>query len=99
MLVKDELIDDMVADPDNGIVFLTNLKEKELLDLLFRLTKKAKSIRSQHYKRHGYLMDSAKVLRNVYAMNLHRWGIDGGISREQLVFFEEQFKSALCSEK
>lgn len=88
-------VEGMVADPDGDLVFLDKLNEKELLDLLFRLTKKAKAIRrSKHLLRHGNLLDTAKVLHRIYAMNLHRWGIDSGMSREKLEFFEHEYKNA-----
>ena len=37
-------LEGMVTDPDGDLVFLDKLNEKELLDLLSRLTKKAKAI-------------------------------------------------------
>ena len=67
-------VEGMVTDPDGDLVFLDKLNEKELLDLLFRLTKKAKAIStSEHWLRHENLLDTAKVLHRIYAMNLHRW--------------------------
>ena len=88
-------LEGMVTDPDGDLVFLDILNEKELLDLLFRLTKKAKAIRtSKHLLRHGNLLDTVKVLHRIYTMNLHRWGIDSGMSREKLEFFENEYKNA-----
>ncbi len=92
----DNPLKDAVSDPDGrGLIFLDKLTEKELLALLVKIAEKAKRIRSKHELRHGTLMDLAKVLRRTYDMNLHRWGIDDGISREKLDFFEHQFKNAL----
>jgi len=96
----DSIAKDMIFDPvKEDIVFLHTLKEKELLDLLVGLAEKAKSIRSLHWKRNGFLIDMAKVLRRTYEMNVHRWGLDAGISREQLGFFEKRFEDALSSKK
>lgn len=96
----DSFVENVVVDPGkDDLVFLDKLKEKELLGLLVRIAEKAKSIRSQHWKRNGYLIDIAKVLRRTYEMNVHRWGLDEGISREQLEFFEKRFENALCPEK
>ena len=91
----DAFMEGIVTDPDGDLVFLDELNETDLLDLLFRLTKKAKAIRtSKHLLRHGNLLDTAKVLHRIYAMNLHRWGIDSGMSREKLEFFEHEYKNA-----
>jgi len=96
----DSFAENVVVDPGkDDLVFLDELKEKELLGLLVRIAEKAKSIRSQHWKRNGYLIDMAKVLRRTYEMNVHRWGLDGGISREELDFFEKRFEDALCPKK
>lgn len=95
-----EPLEDAVIDPGkDDLVFLDNLKEKELLELLVSIAEKAKSIGSQHWKRNGYLIDMAKVLRSTYEMNVHRWGLDDGISREDLDFFEKRFEDALCPKK
>jgi hypothetical protein len=88
-----DLVGGMVVDPDDGIVFLNQLNEKQLTDLLFRQAKKIKSIRSRHWKKHGYLLDMNKVLIHLYSMNVHRWGIDEGIPREQLEDFERYFNN------
>lgn len=93
---KDKLFENLVNDPDKGIVSIDKLKEKELLDLLVRLALKAKSIRSRHWLRQGYLLDLGKVLRRLYEMNIHRWGIDEGLPREYLKHFEEYFKDKLA---
>ena len=95
-----ETLDDLVLDPGkDDVVFLDVLKEKELLSLLVRIAEKSKSIRTKHIIRSGYLVDLAKVLRRTYEMNIHRWGLDDGISREDLDFFEKRFEHALCPKK
>ena len=97
MDASDDFVESTVVDPDAGdSIQIDNLKEKELLDLLVKCAQKSKSIRSKHEIRHGWLMDTAKVLRQIYMMNLHRWALDKGISKEQQDFFEHQFKDALC---
>jgi len=88
-------IDEMVNDPDKGIVFIDKMTEKELLDLLMRLAKKAKSIRSRHWLRYGVLLEMGKVLSKIYSMNIHRWAIDDGMSREEIEGFEKHFKDKL----
>jgi len=94
------IAENMIVDPiKGGLIFIDKLKEKELLDLLVGLAKNAKSIRSQHWKRNGILLEMAKVLRRTYEMNVHRWGLDDGISREELDFFEKRFENALSSKK
>lgn len=93
-LMKSEL-DNMVVDPDKGIVYLDKLNEKELLDLLVRLATKSKSIKSRHWLRHGYLLGMGKVLEKLYYMNIHRWGRDEGRSDEKLEGFEKYFKDKL----
>lgn len=92
--IKSE-VDSMVVDPDKGIVFIDKLKENELLDLLVRLAVKAKSIRSRHWLRHGYLLNMGKVLEKLYHINIHRWGLDEGKSAEELEAFEKYFKDKL----
>ena len=93
---SDGMVEGMVVDPDGGdLILLDKLTEKELLVLLVKIAEKAKRIRSKHSIRHGTLLDLAKVLRRTYDMNLHRWGIDKGISQEKLDFFEHKFKNAL----
>lgn len=94
-LAMKSFIDNMVADPDGGIVHIDKFKEKELLDLLFRLAKKAKSIRSRHWLRHGIILEMGKVLSKLYNMNIHRWALDEGMSREELEAFEKHFKDKL----
>ena len=72
--IKAEL-DNMVNDPENGIVYLDKMSEKNLLDLLVRLAQKAKRIKTRHWERHGYLLGMGRVLENLYNMNIHRWGL------------------------
>ncbi len=87
---------DSVYDPvTKEIIDLSNLKEKELLDLMVRLAEKSKKIRTKHDIRHGYLLAMGKVLRRLYSMNVHRWGLDDGLSREKLEELEEYFKEKL----
>ncbi len=92
--IKSE-IDNMVNDPENGIVYLDKMKEKELLDLLVRLANKAKRIKMRHWERHGYLLGMGKVLEKLYFMNVHRWGRDDGKSGYELEAFENYFKDKL----
>ena len=93
--IKSEL-DGMVVDPDKGgIVNINKFKEKELLDLLCRQAEKAKRIRTKHWLRHGYLLEMGKVLGTLYSMNIHRWALDEGMSREELEAFEKHFKDKL----
>lgn len=92
--IKSEL-DDMVNDPDKGIVFIDKMTEKELLDLLARLALKTKSIKSRHWLRHSYLLEMGKVLETMYNMNIHRWALDNGRSGEALKEFEKEFKDKL----
>ena len=92
----DNPLKDSVLDPGtNEIINLNKLKEKELLDLMVRLAEKSKKIRTKHLVRHGYLMAMGKVLRKLYTMNIHRWGIDEGLSREEIEKHEEFFKKKL----
>jgi len=91
----DAFVEGIVTDPDGDLVFLDKLNETELLDLLFRLTKKAKAMRrSKHWLRHGNLLDTAKVLHSIFAMNIHRWGINSDMLREKLEYFEHEYKNA-----
>jgi len=92
--IKSEIAN-TVNDPDKGRVYLPKLKEKELLDLLVRLAIKAKSIKSNHLSRHWVLLDTGKVLQSLYSMNLHRYALDEGLSREDMEAFEKQFKDKL----
>jgi len=93
--IKSEF-DEMVVDPGRDeIVFIDKMKEKELLDLLVRLALKAKSIKSRHSLRHGYLLNMGRVLEKLYYMNIHRWGLDQGKSEEELEAFEKYFKDKL----
>ena len=94
-MTKNSFVDDIVADPDGEIVFIDKLKEKELQDLLMRLAKKAKSIRSRHWLRHGVLLEMGKVLTKLYNMNIHRWALDEGMSKEEIEAFEKHFKDKL----
>lgn len=94
LLIKTEL-DNMVNDPDKGIVYLDKMSEKELLDLLVRLSQKVKRIKTRHWERHGYLLGMGKVLEMLYRMNIHRWGLDKGKSAENLEAFEKYFKDKL----
>ena len=92
----DNPLKDSVLDPGtNEIINLNKLKEKELLDLMVRLAEKSKKIRTKHLVRHGYLMTMGKVLRRLYTMNVHRWGIDEGLSREEIEKHDEFFKKKL----
>src|ERR1700682_2556020 len=88
-------LDNMVNDPDNGIIFLDKMKEKELLDLLVRLATKSQRIKTRHWERHGYLLGMGKVLEKLYRMNIHRWGLDEGKSDVELESFEKYFKDKL----
>ena len=87
---------DSVLDPGtNEIINLNKLKEKELLDLMVRLAEKSKKIRTKHLVRHGYLMAMGKVLRRLYTMNVHRWALDEGWSREKIEEHDKYFKEKL----
>lgn len=88
-------LNNMVHDPDKGIVNLDKMKEKDLLDLLVRLTQKTKSIKTRHWLRHGYILGIGKVLEKLYFMNIHRWALDDGKSGPELKKFEEYFKDKL----
>ena len=92
---KNPLYDSVYEPVTKEIIDLSNLKEKELLDLMVRLAEKSKKIRTKHLVRHGYLMAMGKVLRRLYTMNVHRWGIDEGLSREKIEEHDEFFKKKL----
>ena len=92
----DNPLKDSVLDPEtNEIINLNKLKEKELLDLMVRLAEKSKKIRTKHKLRHGYLMAMGKVLRRLYTMNVHRWALDEGWSKERIEEHDKYFKEKL----
>lgn len=94
----------MVADPrSKRVVLLDQLGERELLDLLVALAVKAKSIRSQHWEREGYLGNLQIVTAKLLEINRHRWGRDAGLSGKNLKGFEfrggSEFDSSLDSRR